>query len=352
MKSYCRKLGRVIILTSVLGIFLCASMWAQDGKQWVTYAGGEGPGKGKHIVLLSGDEEYRSEEALPALAKILAYRHGFKCTVLFAIHPETGEIDPDYQQNIPGMEQLKTADLVIMLLRFRALPQEQMTYFLDYLHSGKPIMGLRTSTHAFRYPKNSPYFKYSFDSDLAGWEGGFGRQVLGETWISHHGDHGKESTQGLINGLVEDHPVLKGVTNVWGPTDVYGIEDITGEETVLLYGQALQGMKPGSMPNFSKSVLPVAWVKEYQTESGKNSRIFNTTLGAAVDMENEGVRRLLTNAAYWCLEIPVPEEMNTNPMGTFRPTFFGFGEARKGMVPGDFILEKKAADSLLQVEGH
>src|SRR6185436_12387394 len=72
--------------------------------QWVVYEGGEGPGKGKHIVLLSGDEEYRSEEGLPMLGKILSVRHGFKCTVLFSQDPATGVIDPNNQKNIPGME--------------------------------------------------------------------------------------------------------------------------------------------------------------------------------------------------------------------------------------------------------
>ena len=66
------------------------------------YEGNDGPGKGKHIVLISGDEEYRSEEALPQLAKILANEHGFDCTVLFAIDPETGFINPNTRQEYSG----------------------------------------------------------------------------------------------------------------------------------------------------------------------------------------------------------------------------------------------------------
>src|SRR5690606_31300740 len=95
---------------------------AQEGKQWITYEG-SGP-HSKHIVLISGDEEYRSEEALPMLAKILSVHHGFKCTVLFPIDPGTGNIDPEHQTNIPGLEALQTADLMIMLLRFRELPDD------------------------------------------------------------------------------------------------------------------------------------------------------------------------------------------------------------------------------------
>src|SRR5438045_9488570 len=81
---------------------------------WVVYDGFDGSGKGKHIVLVSGDEEYRSEEALPQLAKILATHHGFKCTVLFAIDPKDGTINPDKKDNIPGLEALKTADLMVI----------------------------------------------------------------------------------------------------------------------------------------------------------------------------------------------------------------------------------------------
>ena len=90
-------------------------------------------GHGKHIVLVSGDEEYRSEEALPQLAKILSSEHGFDCTVLFAIDPKTGLIDPNYRQNIPGLGALKNADLLILFTRRRNLPDEQMQAFDEYL---------------------------------------------------------------------------------------------------------------------------------------------------------------------------------------------------------------------------
>src|SRR5882762_103663 len=119
--------------------------------EWVVYEGKSGPGKGKHIVFLSGDEEYRGEEGLPQLAKILALRHGFKCTVLFSINPKTGEIDPNTTNNEPGIEALDSADLCVMALRFRAWPDPQMKHFVDYYLAGKPIIALRTSTHAFAY---------------------------------------------------------------------------------------------------------------------------------------------------------------------------------------------------------
>src|ERR1051326_4278900 len=155
-------------------------------KDWVVYQGGEGPGKGKHIVFLSGDEEYRSEEGFPMLAKILATRHGFKCTVLFPINPADGTIDPNNQTNLTGLAALDAADLCVMGFRFRELPDSEMKHFVDYLNRGGPIIGLRTSTHAFSYDRNkqSPYAK--FDWRNKDWPGGFGQQVLGETWVNHH----------------------------------------------------------------------------------------------------------------------------------------------------------------------
>ena len=78
-----------------------------EARDWVVYEGKEGPGQGRHIVFITGDEEYRSEEGMPMLAKILAVRHGFKCTVLFAIDPADGTINPKVVNNLPGAEALE-----------------------------------------------------------------------------------------------------------------------------------------------------------------------------------------------------------------------------------------------------
>src|SRR2546427_5368110 len=94
--------------------------------------GTSGPGKGKHIVLISGDEEYRSEQALPQLARILSERHGFDCTVLFAIDPESGTVNPARLDNIPGLDTLEPANLIILFTRFRDLPDSQMKHIVDY----------------------------------------------------------------------------------------------------------------------------------------------------------------------------------------------------------------------------
>jgi len=183
-------------LVATLAVLVLLASQAIAADPWVVHQGGNGPGKGKHVVLISGDEEYRSEEFLPQLGKILAKHHGFTCTVLFAVNPADGSIDPNNQNNIPGLAALKNADLMIISTRFRNLPDEQMRYIDGYVKARRPIIGIRTATHAFNIPPGKKYSKYSFDSRES--DGGFGRRILGETWIDHHGRHGFESTRGVM----------------------------------------------------------------------------------------------------------------------------------------------------------
>jgi hypothetical protein len=316
--------------------------------QGVVYQGGAGPGKGQHIVLVSGDEEYRSEEALPQLAKILAKHHGFKCTVLFAIDPKDGTINPNVS-NIPGLEALKTADLLVLFTRFRHLPDEQMKYLADYIESGKPIVGMRTATHAFAGINSPTYAKYNYNSKTEGYEQGFGRQVLGETWISHHGNHKVQSTRGIRapQALAMKHPILAGITdsNIWGPTDVYGVRlPLPGDSLPLVLGQVLQGMKATDAPVDGKQnnpMMPIAWVRTYHTATGKDARVFATTMGAATDLESEGVRRLLVNACYWCLgmEKAINPRSSVAIVGEYHPHAFGFGTFQKGVRPAELEMK-------------
>lgn len=286
-------------------------------------------GAGKRVVLIAGDEEYRSEEALPQLAKILAKHHGFDATVLFSIDPQTGQIDPNNQNNIPGLHHLANADLVIIATRFRELPDWQMQYVVDYFKSGKPVIGLRTATHAFAYSKNkeSKFVDWGFNS--SNWKGGFGQQVLGDTWISHHGKHGSQSTRGVVHAKSESHPILRGVKDVWGPTDVYGIKNLVPEATILLDGQVLKGMKPEDEPivgGVNEPMMPLAWVKDYQVTDGKAGKAFCTTMGAATDLPCADLRRLIVNAAYYLtgLEAKITDKAEVGIVGRFEPTMFGF----------------------------
>jgi hypothetical protein len=246
----------------IIAALICLLGGRVKAEPWVVLEGKEGPGKGKHVVFLIGDEEYRSEDSMPQLAKILAVHHGFKCTVLFAINKQTGEIDPKTLDNIPGLKALEKADLMVMFLRFRELPDDQMKRVIDYTNSGKPIVGLRTSTHAFFYRKNknSPYVKYSWQDKE--FKGGYGRQVFGETWINHYGHHQRESTRGLIAKGMENHPIVKGIDDIWGESDVYGITTLTGDSKPLVMGQVVSA---GSLSTHATGVWK--WKTRFQSKA-------------------------------------------------------------------------------------
>lgn len=342
-------------------LFICFALTACSGQQgvsnkseepiqWLTF---EGTGKkAKHIVLISGDEEYRSEEALPQLAKILSKRHGFTCTVLFAQDPEKpGIINANYGQHIPGLEALKTADLMLIFTRFRALPDEQMQHIDAYLKTGKPVIGIRTATHAFNFPKDSKsaYVHYSngYTGDKTEWQDGFGRLVLGEQWISHHGHHKHQSTRGMIAAAAPDE-ITNGITDgaIWGATDVYGVRlPLPGDATPVVYGQVMnrkgdfkaddifygmaptddevattndQGLKVNDIP------MPIVWTKSYQVPGGKKGRAFTSTIGASNDLLIEGTRRILVNGVYWSMNLPVPEKADVTLVGEYTPTAFEF----------------------------
>lgn len=321
---------------------------------WVTYEGADDlPGSGKHIVLIAGDDEYRSEEALPQLGKILATQHGFTCTVLFPIHPDTGHIQPDYQQNIPGLEHLEDADLVVLGLRFRDLPDEQMVHIDNYLKRGGPVIGLRTSTHAFNIRSSNTYKRYTFNFGDGDWQGGFGRFILGETWINHHGRHKVQSCRGIVAPGSEDHPIVRGIEegSIWGPSDVYGVRlpQPAGCEAVVL-GAVLTGMNIDDplLDNEKNSpMMPIAWTKPYQLEGGEEGTAFTTTMGAATDLVAEGTRRMIVNAVYVLLDMEVPEGgTSVDLVDDYAPSQFGFGAAQPGKdgyitgrVPSDYALE-------------
>jgi type 1 glutamine amidotransferase len=326
---------------------VCSASVVVAADPWIELPGGDGPGKGKHIVLVSGDEEYRSEEALPQLAKILSKHHGFRCTVLFAIDPETGEINPNNTHNIPGLEKLATADLMVVFLRFRDLPDEQMQHFVDYVESGKPIVGLRTATHSFNNPNSKRFAKYHWQSKVEGYEHGFGRQVLGETWISHHGQHGKQSTRGIAAPGQEHHPILNGIGpgEIWGPSDVYGVRlPLPGDSQPIVLGQVLEGMNKDDKPiegSKNEPMMPIAWTKTHTGASGKSGRVVATTMGASTDLLAEGTRRMIVNACYWALgmERQIPDKANVSIVGKYEPLPFKFGGAKKGVKPADLLKE-------------
>jgi trehalose utilization protein len=315
----------------------------------VTYAGKGGPGGGRHIVFLSGDEEYRSEEGLPMLAKILSQRHGFKTTVLFSLDPD-GTINPKNTKSLSNPAALDTADAVVMLLRFRNWGDDDMARFEKVLLAGKPIVALRTSTHAFNgFPKGSRWETWNWNN-----EGGFGKRVLGETWLTHWGRHKVEATRGAIEPSQQKDPVLRGVSNIFGETDVYEAYP-PADATILVRGIVLKTLtadsepadykKPRSTDKVEQGVndpaMPIAWTRMNKNANGTTNRIFTTTMGAATDLENEGLRRLIVNAVYWGLGLNVPQKADVTIVDEYKPSFYGFDGFRKGLHPSDFELGKK-----------
>lgn len=334
----------------LIAMVVCAAT-ASAAEKWVDYEGGQGPGEGMRIVLVSGDEEYRSEQSLPMLAKILAVRHGFDTRVLFAINPKTGFIEPTYNKNIPGLQSLAEADLMIIATRWRDLPDEQMAAIDAYLKAGKPVIGLRTATHAFK-PSDPDWVHYAdgYDGPKTAWHGGFGRLVLGEQWVAHHGAHGKQATRGILTEVGKKSPITRGISSgeIFGPTDVYKVRlPLPGDSEPLVLGQVLAGMSPDSPPvtgGKNDPMMPIAWTKSYQLPGGEPGRAFTTTMGAATDFKNAALRKLVVNAAYTLLGLSdaIPAEgTDVRLVGPYQPWDFGFGDFEQGMVPGDFAISKE-----------
>ncbi len=333
------RIPLIILLTSLLSL---SAHPVPKSPKWLTYPGGDGPGKGKHIVLIAADQEYRSEQAMPMMAGILSKHHGFDCTVLFGmnakgevdptmpVYPKKGKEDEFEEHDIPGLEHLKSADLVIFFHRLLTLPDDQLKQIVAYLDSGKPVIALRTANHGFR--GRIPY-------ELDGKNINFGRDILGGSFMGHHGGWHREATRGTVVKELADHPIVKGVNDIWGPSDVYRTYKegtaLPKDCTALVWGQPLTGRSPKDEPNTKKEPLPIAWFKNWKTSEGKEARIFNTTMGSARDLQSEGLRRLVINAAYWGmgLEGQITPNRSVEYTGKYEPRPSGFNYEKLGVHP-------------------
>ena len=334
-----------------------------DSDLWLTYRGGKGPGQGKHIVLIAADQEYRSEQSMPMLAEILSKQHGFDCTVLFCVNEE-GQVDPTLEapfkdktkrHRIPGLQYLETADCVIWLSRFMHLKDEDKQHFHNYFDSGKPLLALRTANHGFWGGKS--YEVYGKRVHL--------RELLGGTFMGHHGGWHREATRGVIVQENRRHPILRGVKDVFGPSDVYRCHNeknpFPEDCTALLLGQPLVDLKPDSPANKKKEPLPIAWIKTWnpskfqpkssveqkgaETNKKRNqqakkkpeigSRIFHFTMGSARDFESEGVRRITVNAVYWGLGMEkwIESDLPIHLPANYKPRKSGFNYEKLGVQP-------------------
>ena len=307
---------------------------AEDGL-WLDMSGVDGPGKGKKVVLISGDEEYRSEESVALFAKILSQHHGFDCRAVFAIDPKTGNIDSNNQKNIPGLEALKDADLMIIGTRFRQLPDDQLQHIADYVNAGKPVIGFRTATHGFTGSGKVDGLQFSK----------FGLNILGEQWVNHHGGHKRQGARGVIEKANASHAILNGVKDVFGPSDVYGVIHLKDTDTILLRGAVTESLDPKSAPiagDKNSPMMPLAWTREYTAPSGKKGQAVCTTMGASVDFLNEDLRRLIINASYHLTGLEVPKKANAELVDGFDPSFYGFARGdywpNRAVKPADYAL--------------
>lgn len=280
-----------------------------------------------HVVFVTGDEEYRSEESMPMLARILNAHHGFEVTVCYAL--TDGVIDPNQSENIEGLEALEDADMMVMYTRFRRLPDDQLQYIVDFAESGRPMAGFRTSTHAFQYGED--HANQHMDRE---WP----HEVFGLPWISHHG--GDNSTDVFLVEDRENHPILNGVEPFHVRSWLYHSEGHLHENAEpLLYGQSVEGHEPGG-EHFGDPHA-VAWTHTYEGEEGE-SRVFFTTLGHPFDFFEEPMRKLSVNGVFWALgmEDEIPEDgLTVDFVHEYDPNDAGFGDQYKpDMRPEDIPL--------------
>jgi len=240
------------------------------------------------VVFVTGDHEYSSEATMPLIAAELEKNYGMRTIVL--------KSSPDYksEENIPGLEALKDADLAVFYLRWRRLPEDQVKYIDDYLKSGKPVIGFRTTTHAFNYPAGHPLEKWNAFGEFAlGAPPGWGKG--GHTHYGH-----KSTTDVSVIPAQAKHPILTGVPNNFHAASwLYHVlphYPVKGS-TWLLMGKSVN-------PDKAAVDNPVAWT--WKTAAGGNT--FMTTLGHPADFNEEGFQRLVINAVHWTLDKPVPKK--------------------------------------------
>ena len=289
-----------------------------------------------HIAFVTGDEEYRSEESMPMLARILQRDYGFTVSVAYALNEE-GYIDPNVLDNIDGLDRLEDADMMVLFTRFRALPDDQARKILDFAESGKPMAGFRTTTHAFLYRD---------DPDREHLNNEWPTKVFGQQWITHHGhfdDGDSPLTRVELIDSMATHPVMAGVEDFDAYSWLYHVHggqwSLYGDSQPLLMGTALQSNHANNdrLDRFPLS-NPVAWTKTYTGSSGQAARVFFTTLGHPYDFRAASMRRLAINGILWALGHEIPDGgANAELAAPYEPNNSGFGDKFKpNMRPAEF----------------
>lgn len=241
------------------------------------------------VVFVCGDHEYSGESTLPLVAKVLEENYGMRTKVL------TSFPDQNAENNIPGLEILKDADLAVFFLRWRTLTADQVEKIESYVQSGKPIMGFRTTTHSFNYPKGHPLEAYNaFAERVFGAPPGWG----GKSGHTHYGH--QASTDAYVISPSKKHPILTGVDSSFHVRSwLYRVlpdYPVTGTEWLLM-GKAVD-------PDKKAVDQPIAWT----WKNSYQAKVFFTTMGHPEDFSVEPFQRLVINAIHWELGLPIPKK--------------------------------------------
>ena len=322
----------------ITALFMSSTAMAQT----LVYEGESGIGKGKHIVFIANDHEYRSEQSCPTMAKILAKHHGFKCTVLFGID-DKGAIS-NGAKNLPGMEALKDADMLFFFTRFMSLPDDQVQHLVDYFERGGPAVGLRTSTHSFNGQKGK-WEKLNFNYKKDDYNGGLGKQIFGNTWDkklgqSHYGSNHAMGCTITPVASAATHPIMAGVKKIHAYSGAYKSQP-PADATPLVQVQVLETFGPSDKAHPDRPLVNAGWTRDsYVAPSGtkKTARIAYFSFGASEDLLDEDCRRLLVNASLWAggWESEIKADLNVSIVGGFKPSPYCTGSFYyQGVKPAD-----------------
>ena len=250
-----------------------------------------------HAVLVVGTLHYSPELTMPVFAKELE-RFGFRTTVVM------GEGNPERKTEnvLPGIEVLKEADLAIFFMRFLKLPDKEWTPIEAYLKSGKPVIGLRTANHSFKYAKDHPLFE---------WNDGFGRRALGTPYVVHQGG----TTDIRTVAKYRSHPIMKNVAKTeWVSPGTLYLSRLEPGCIPLTIGRGvgrdrLVEKNYGVIQVNREESDVVAWV--WENEWG--GKVFGTSFGHPGDFAEEAFNRMLVNACHWAVgkELPGADEAIT-----------------------------------------
>jgi type 1 glutamine amidotransferase len=233
-----------------------------------------------HVLMMIGEDEYKTWETLPEFGKAELEPRGIKVTVI--------QQDPKNHSNFPGLvDGLANADLLIVSVRRRLPPKEQIDAVRNFLAAGKPLVGIRTACHAFAPFANARSKPASGENANQGWPE-FDPQVLGGHYTNHY-PPGPKVVITIAHGA-DSSPILKDVdvAHLIGNGSLYKINGLDPSCVPLLLG---------AIP--SQPVEPLAWTHIY---GPRNARIFYTALGHPDDFKEPAFRKLLLNGIFWAID--------------------------------------------------